>query len=251
MTSIKRNDEEFCRKQLDRYLRDQHPTAAMEWHPSERPDFWLSVDGQRFAVEVTQLLASYASESKDGKRVRITTQSVDESIIRFTNDVRARAKDAGILRGTYLLMFDAPFASFRREREKLLDQAVGFIERTQTIERGKEIPLCKVPIGLSIRKLGNSDDLVEWISTPDLEAWDGDQIRRLQELAGDAIEMKAKKMAHVQEKRILLLLNRYLLTLPQHYRHALTGVAAEMLQQFHEIYAVASTDGKVYKLWPN
>lgn len=238
-------DEVYGRKVLETHFRNQIPGADIQWIGSETPDYWLTMNGEEFAVEMTQLVESYSVPA----RKPITTVGFDESVERLKNYVRGLAIKLGILHGTYLLDFQPPFDSFKRCREKLVDLIIAFIKETQHHQQVRRTELSNTPIAIYGSKDNSRINEVVYTILPHA-AWEVDIVKKLQVLANEALIRKIEKLKRVQAKKILVLLNRYLMAGRDHFPVALDAAEPTLLAQFHEVYVIPSTEEVVYRIWP-
>ena len=60
LLDMKSKSEELCKSCFDKYLREQLPDSNVVWEDVEQryepPDFYLTIDNAKYAVEVTILI---------------------------------------------------------------------------------------------------------------------------------------------------------------------------------------------------
>jgi len=57
---MKSISEDYCKEAFNKYLETQLPLLALSWFPvplaEEPPDYYLHIDGKKYAVEMTTLM---------------------------------------------------------------------------------------------------------------------------------------------------------------------------------------------------
>ncbi len=106
------------------------------WDGEDPPDFYITVDGERFAVEVTNLLDDVVI---GGATVsRLTYVAATENLV-VQIDKEARKKR--ILRGSYQIWVNGPFDDFSKLRKLIVSESLKFIGSTQYLSRRvRELP---------------------------------------------------------------------------------------------------------------
>jgi hypothetical protein len=116
-----KNQEEFCRGEFDRWLK-HHTGAIPEWKPGdEPPDFWLTLNDVKYAVEVTRIVCQ--DDRKDWASLRKLAKEVSEM-----------ARNAGELSGTYLVTFEGRVAQMSKVRRSIKDRLLHYIRQTTSVE---------------------------------------------------------------------------------------------------------------------
>jgi hypothetical protein len=132
---MKDEREELCRQILDgELLKRGFIIRQWEKPTQDPPDRFLILDGKKYAVEMTT--TRHQTTAIDGGS--IPSEQYEAEIVRFFEDLKKRAKDAGLLRGTYCLSVFKPFATrdFRTHREDLLRLLVHALERLADTPEG-------------------------------------------------------------------------------------------------------------------
>jgi hypothetical protein len=90
-----REAEEPCRKAYDSYLKSQYPSACVRWEKPEQdpPDFWLTMDDRRCAVEVTTLMQSLG---RDRRPWRAVFNAIGEFVCRLDKRLNGVKPSNGI-----------------------------------------------------------------------------------------------------------------------------------------------------------
>lgn len=118
-------DETFAKGVLDAFLQKMHADSSIEWEPSETPDYYVEIDGVRLGVEITQVMDEIAW----GDRI-VSSRSVESFLCKLTARLDTRAKEVGILSGSYVLssnMGKNPASLETHVEDVVLD----YIRRTQ------------------------------------------------------------------------------------------------------------------------
>ena len=129
--------EQFCADSFDRFLAHRLGIASRVWEPVSRgqdpPDFFLTIDQENFAVEVTSTEVMRGVSFGEGQ---IQEETYEHSHTQFIKDVEAAARNAGILKGAYAISFGRPMAisRFRQIRRYAQGQLLQYLERTQHLQ---------------------------------------------------------------------------------------------------------------------
>src|SRR4030042_4903594 len=106
---MKSESEEFCKSCFDKYLRELLPDSNFIWteveQKQEPPEFYLSVDEVKYAVEVTRLILKADVGTKDALPIGIVRDLLRKFII---DDVETIALQNHFLSGSYLVNFSKP-----------------------------------------------------------------------------------------------------------------------------------------------
>jgi hypothetical protein len=110
---MKSESEEFCKHSFDNYLRKIIPSSNLTWDEvkkeDEPPDFYLSVNGTIYAVEVTILM----QKVNVGTKNPLPASHIRDLLERFvTDEVEVVARNSGYLQGAYLVEFSKPITNF-------------------------------------------------------------------------------------------------------------------------------------------
>lgn len=203
-----RQHEEPCARALRDYLTQRLGFAAGEvrLEKSETPDYWLYVRGKMFTCEVTSAHLTHG-ELKTGREWSRSNPAQNNphfkaALGKLATDIERKITfDAS---GHYI--FSVPTHE-KGSRKKIMEAAVRFIEQTQDEERvGPRDLLKSGRRALSGFKLNNPKFSVECLPPP-VFFWEGQQL--LPDLR-NAVEAKAKKLAHLTAPKILLIYNRTL-----------------------------------------
>ncbi len=197
----KRIDEEIvCADCFAHCLKHQYGCGkvTVERQDDDPPDFWITVDGIRFAAEVTSVVTGQAYGANARKLKRSIAQS---------------AKEEGALSGTYaLIMMRHPRLprSGSGEWRALVAQATSFIRATRQADSSEQSRLLADSDGhLDMKKVSSQSATVGLLGTTSAK-WEGeiqDELRALMQTAADQKRVKLeKKGVPSQCPRVVLLL---------------------------------------------
>ncbi|MBW2741164.1 MAG: hypothetical protein JRE64_20505 [Deltaproteobacteria bacterium] len=182
---MKRIDEELvCVDSLAHNLMHLHGCSDVNVHrePNDPPDFWINVDGQRYAAEVTSI---------------VKEQAYHATCTLLKDMAKKRATDEGGLVGTYCLkVIRHPDLPRRNSTEwsALVGKVLSFIQNTVSVESTGESFLLDDQQGhLSIQKKSADGATVGLIGAPEAK-WEGEINNELQELMQEAVTTKRKKL---------------------------------------------------------
>jgi hypothetical protein len=234
-----RKDEAHCCKSLSRWLSEKYPGIVPEWqyepHGRRIPDYRLRLGDREYAVEVT----------------RIASGSEITAFFSFRNlgqEIESVARDAGILKGYYILSFYPPVEEFGERKRDIQRKALEYV----SAHRDDETAALEVilPDGrnrlrrqVAIQKMGLDGDALQCLPggrayrNPEAHAMVTDALR-------DAIGRKHRLFEQVKETlpRILLLVHGLPLPDSVPYRLCLQPLASEgLLDGFAAVY-LALTD---------
>jgi hypothetical protein len=132
---MKRGDEEECKARFDAFLSQYFVRSEITWEEvaqkDEPPDYYLLLDGTRFAVEVTQIVERH---QVGGKRPLPHYAIVDE-LQRWVKDVEDAAKADGSLCGSYLVSFSTPIDNLGAVKDEIQEHLLDYIRNTANDER--------------------------------------------------------------------------------------------------------------------
>ncbi len=217
--------EKFCRDELDRWLRGKCPCATLTWRRGdEPPDFWLTMEGIEYAVEVTRIL-----NEQDRK---ITT-----SLWRIIKRAESKALDEGILSGTYEVEFYGPIKTFRNWDNILIDKILGIVRETGGSEYTEgEVIVANGQILCKIQKQNNQNALIDCIEPDNNGGWEHDVEGQLQPLLQKRIEKKSEFPRNKAIPTILILYDLFGLASRELFVNCLASV--DQVRLFEIIYVV-------------
>ena len=170
---MKRADEEYCKDTFSIFLADRvgHGTFAWTEVPQnqEPPDYYLTLCGVRFAVEVTTLMEEVAV----GATLRMPSTGISQALIKLCKDMEDDLRKRNILRGSYMLVLQ-PIEDLRNARPFIEERIVRYVERTRDDKAAApEILLQQGRSRLSIRKASDRRDRLYWVVHGGRGKWEG------------------------------------------------------------------------------
>lgn len=111
--------EEYCKRHFDAWLAKKQVCSNRQWEKgTDPPDFFLTMDGARYAVEVSRI----ADEGR-------TTAS--ESLSRLVDNLERDRLENGSLSGTYIVDADEALPRGARYRREFRKQIEEYIDETR------------------------------------------------------------------------------------------------------------------------
>ncbi len=244
--SKKRNngriDEEMvCADSLVHYLKHQCgcQNVSIESEHDEPPDFWFTIEGVKYAGEVTSI---------------VTDQGYSALCMAFEDAVRDRATNAGQIVGAYALVItERPNIPRRGSPEwtELIQQATEFITDTAEVQDPGDRCLLEDSNGrLAIKKLHGLGAEVGLIENRGLR-WEVEVKDELRQLIAESVEKKRKKLQKKgisRQTAILLLYDAYGFGRVGDAEQALADVPDH--DWFHSIFWAASFNNRPNELSP-
>jgi hypothetical protein len=241
---INRIDEEWVSVDcLAHYLRTVCRCGNVQVRKAsdDPPDFWIAVDRDTFAAEVTSIVTDAGYRARGMALKEVIKRSMCEDIGN---------------RGTYaLLTMRQPELPRRNTREwnALIAEALAFIRDTQEVPSTDQHPLIEGKNGrLGIRKLRNDGATVGMAGVARVK-WEGDIQDELCELMQHAI---LAKRSILEKKDVLQQCSGIMLILYDAYGYADVEDAQKSLTKtegydwFHSIFWAASFTDRVNELSP-
>lgn len=236
-----REDEELCKRSFDRYLEGNLCHASRVWRQGEDPpDYYLTLGGREFAVEVTSLMLALNTDSRS-----LPYRAYIASANKITKTVESRAIGQGILSGTYVTSFRGPFDDFGKIRGLVEKAALNYISDTRDLTKAlyQDI-LPQGRTGCGIQKAhGKSDKVTCGMSSLGWLKWEGEIQAEASTLLRNAASTKRRKLEGVALPKILLLLNRYPFGGPRLYKECVrSSEMARLMECFHSVFVVQNEE---------
>lgn len=237
-----RQDEEFCQKSFDVYLKSKIAPRNITWMEGNQeiaPDYYLTIEAERFAVEITTLDEKV---EKDGKKVPI--KAIYDSCRRFVKNVEEEAVRKGVLTGTYYMAFPLIHIDFYRVQKALKNTVLEFFADTQLVPKTgpKEI---KVEDGYcSIYKTTNSGVNFKLAIYPTSAKWVSaeEPCAYLEEILNN----KSKKLARLNDSKILVILFDFPYVDSSILQQCV--LTTSLISNFHTIFIVSTRNEPSYIL---
>jgi len=222
------DEEKLCMNFLLDYLKHKIGCGEVQAkrESNDPPDFWLTVDGRKFAVEVTSIAknASYFPSCK-----------------RLAKYIEMQAKQKGWLSGKYTLqILGNPKIQKVNSKDwkEVAENALGYIHQTMNLSRADINILYKDSKGvLKIEKLAKNESYVAVLASN--AKFEGPMIEELGKLLQKAISMKISNLSGFRSscsEIILLLYDAYIYADIIDVRQAFRDVA--VTDFFHSIFWV-------------
>ncbi|MGD0992904.1 MAG: hypothetical protein ABR998_10575 [Gemmatimonadales bacterium] len=200
-----RLDEQFAVRAFDGFL-DKVGSAPALWSPGdEPPDRYLTVHGEKFAVEITEVM-----ESVHLGNGSMPDRGVNAALLRFASEVESEAIKQRILSGQYLMSLE-PIPRMAVHRDRLLTAALEYIGETVRLDVAEDALLESFENGamIHIKKVSPKGQAVLHMTGPADAKWGGQIMHDISTLVPAAIALKSAKLANISLPKILLLIDGY------------------------------------------
>lgn len=242
---MKSESEEFCKNSFDMYLRKISPALSLGWteveQKAEPPEYYLSMNGVIYAVEVTILIQKVAVGAKNHLPVGV----IRDLLKRFVDDeVEAVARRSGYLQGAYLVSFSKPVTNFANVKSVIQSELVSFIAATQlAIKAPARVVYKHNREQCRIEKIHSEENKVV-MGGPSMSSWKAEALTEAKQLLDDRLGGKQRKLRNIDEPKILLLHNRYHFLHLEDYEAVIAEVPS--LHSFHTVFIVESSiEGRI------
>ncbi len=233
---MKSPDEEYAKNSFHNFLVRELSIEQLSWKESETPDFYLNINNSTFGLEITSLMSSL---NKENINLPIA------AIYAITHEIKTRisecAKSLDMLDGAYLLRINKPIKINKSEKNKIIKNAVKYIQESQkTLKRSSLVLFHKNSANIEIEKIHSKKQYVG-ITGPTITRWEGEAKEEIYNILQERIISKAKKLDKVNLPKILVLLDRYHFADYDQYREAILEIQEK--NKFNLIFLV----GQEYK----
>jgi hypothetical protein len=222
-----KQQERFCRDEFDSWLRKRYPDTGIVWQDeaNDPPDFWLMLNGQRYAVEVTRIV---------DEQERGDTAALWQLVERAEKD----AQEAGELSGIYVVVFNGRIDKLGKLRNAMTATLRELVRETAALEKFSPTPievsgrvLCKVekhsPHGSVLAPVGGAVDS---------GSWEGEIREKLSELLQRAFGRKCAIPTKMKVPTIIILYDVYRLASRKTFIECLQAIPQARI--FHTLYVV-------------
>ena len=224
--------EIICKLAFNEFLESHNAIQAIQWQcGDEPPDFYVLVDGVRYAVEVTIMM----DKIKIGEKAVLPYKKNRDNFDKWVKtEIKPQALEENILRGEYIVMITKPIPSFSEIKRSLHNDIISFIRETQNAEstswhvvhkRGRE--LCQV-----IKSKNNGSNVI--FGGPVISARENEMNETMCQLLDDRLKTKTRLLQNITEPKILLLHNQYGFVDPMDYVKC--KPEQSLLNPFHTIF---------------
>ncbi|MCK4659661.1 MAG: hypothetical protein KAV82_09100 [Phycisphaerae bacterium] len=191
--------EQWCLERLKSAILAQHPGAHLRDELGcEPPDFWLDVNGRRFAVEVSTIRVEHE-------------KTCWESLCKLVKQIESTAILAGTLSGRYHIRASAELPRPRKARKALEAAIREYVCETRTANSSPERELWVDGMLFGhIRKYAAENAKLHLMGGLTNTGASEHEIRdELQRLLNERISRKRKKLADCEHPTILVLYDCY------------------------------------------
>ena len=244
---MKSKSEEFCKSCFDKYLRKLLPDSNIVWEDVEQryepPEFYLTIDGEKYAVEVTRLLLKADVGTKDN----LPLNKVRDILRKFVNDeIETVAETNNFLNGYYKVTFSKPITNLTQVKDNLQNALLSYICATQYLSKAPPRQVYKHGREkCSVEKLHIEEDKVV-MGGPFIPRREDEALAEVQQLLEDRLSKKECKLRKLNFPKILLLHNKYHFADFQTYKKSITD--APSLPAFQAVFLVQSKK-EIYLLY--
>ena len=203
-----RKDEEFCKEIFNNFLVNNLGLQPSNWREGEDPpDYYFTLNGQDYAVEVTTIMMKVISADKPIPQVLFHS-----ALKELGEEIMEESKNQRILKGTYYLYFFGPFDKFSKAKKSIKKAALNYIDKTQNLTTGDwKIIYQSRGRKCEIFKTGTTSDKVSLagIVSPDYGKWEEEYEEEACRLLLEWILIKKQKLKDIKKPKILILLDNY------------------------------------------
>lgn len=226
---MKSKIEEYCKSEFQDYLESTTQVTQIKWEEDEPPDYYLYMDGKKYAVEVSTLVQRFRIGELTLSRIGVVASLWD-----LVDEVERTAEKEATLNGTYVVRFSRPITDFGTVRDQLFQQLLSYMRRTRqhasarervVFEQGKQ--------RCTIEKLHNQRSHVGKIGPSDAK-WEVEITEEVCSLLQERIDTKHDKLRDISDPKVLLLYDAYQLATPKAYQSCLDDLTH--LDEFHTVF---------------
>jgi len=205
---MKNSEEEYCKETFDIYLKSNFQGVATAWEDVEQknepPDYYLSISGDRYAVEVTILMSHLKAEG-----VNQPIAAIYALYAKLKTLITDAATKLGVLDGAYLISINKLIPDLRKKLPSIKKEALNYIIKNHgKVSAEKCTIYTKNEFLIKIKKIHNTKSYIA-VNGSTLVRWQGEAEKELVEILKDAIETKKQKLRKISEKKLLLLYDGY------------------------------------------
>lgn len=199
-------EEERCKRVFEQYLVSEFQLGNQKWdrgEPGQAPDFWLSVGGKSYAVEVTRIYRSFQGKDREMPRLEYHAHGRE-----LAKAIEKEAKDKHILKGEYRLFFKGDPAYNRQDEEQIIIAALEYIKNTSSTETSKEE---RIYPDIIIKKVSLSCNTVDGPFHVPRGSWEIDYTQKIVIAINKKTIVKNEKLSEIAatcDGVILLILNK-------------------------------------------
>jgi hypothetical protein len=223
---MKSSIEELCKSSFDEYLKSILSNQTFSWvevrPDDEPPDFYLIINNNRFAIEVTTLM-----ENIQVGPLVLSQQKIIQTLWRFIRDVESLAKSRELLHGAYTVTFTHAINNFKIVREKIQENILAYLSATYNLTEAKVEDIYRASGREIVRisKSHNNKNVIYPVG-PIVTKWESEASVDIFTILEERITTKAEKLKNRIEPKILLLYDAYGFASPDMYYDCVSKLSA-------------------------
>jgi hypothetical protein len=236
---MRREDEKFAKAEFDHYLRERTGIEDISWEEgADPPDYILTVQDEKYAVEVTQITERIEVETEKGEEER---GAIDAGWREFVSNAQQSAVDSGILAQQYVIVTLKPLPLSGTERAQIEAQLLAFVADSQNFPAWqlKDIAVKFVRYCAICKSDEPEGSIVVCNGVPTVNVEEGFR-RNAIRLLEDRLNRKQCKLRGIVLPKILLLIN----TVPSGFRRFYLDAWQEFGTDwgFHSVFVVPTVE---------
>jgi hypothetical protein len=242
---MKSESEEFCKDSFDKYLKKIIPASTIFWQDVEQkdepPEFYLTVNSLKYAVEVTILMQKVDVGAKNLLPVGIVRDFLRKFVV---DEVEAVARSNSFLQGSYLVRFTKPITDFANNKGSIQSELLSYISATQSVSKSPpKLVYKRNRQECLIEKLHNEENRVI-MGGPVIGNRESEALVEVKQLLENRLDEKQYKLSKIAYPKILLLHDKYYFLDLDAYKASISTVSS--LQSFHTVFIVSrDNEGQV------
>lgn len=238
---MKSESEEFCKDSFDNYLKKLTPASTILWKDVEQkdepPEFYLSVNGTKYAVEVTRLMQKVDVRAKK----HLPGGIVRDFLRKFVDDeVEAVARNHSFLQGSYLVLFSKPITNFAKVQGIIQSALLSYISATQAASKAPRRIVYECNRQKCVIEKVHKEENKVIMGGPFISRWKGEALGDVKQLLENRLDEKQHGLRNITYPKILLLHNNYYFADLEAYKARILIVPS--LQSFHTVFIVESNN---------
>ena len=234
---MKSDSEEFCKDKFDKYLKNLFSHSVIVWEEvpqkDEPPEFYLLINGSKYAVEVTILM----QKVNVGTKKPLPVRKIGDLLRNFVADeVESIARDDNYLHGAYLVSCSKPIDNFTNVKKMIQNELLAYIGATQGLNNAPSKVVYKYGRQeCEITKRHDRENKVV-MGGPVISKWEGTILAEAKGLLSKSIAEKEHKLRNISCPKILLLHDKYHFADFSVYKACILSIAS--LVSFHTVFIV-------------
>ena len=234
---MKSESEEFCKDSFDKYLKKVISASTIFWKEVEKepPEFYLSVNGMVYAVEVTILMQKVDVRAKKDLPVGIVRDLLNKFVI---DEVEAVAKVNSWLQGTYLVSFSKPITDFAKHKDLIQSNLLDYISATQAANIAPPKLVYKHNRQKCLIEKVHDEENKVGMGGPVISRWENETLVEVKQLLDNRLDEKQYRLRNITHPKILLLHDKYYFADLEVYEACIPTVSS--LESFHTVFIVGN-----------